>query len=261
VQGGTVQLGWAQLDIGKQANYESGAEDPGTCPDPDEMLTSGTVQFADGVWTLTGSGEGFIHGWDQGNLVYFKRKISGDFTFTIKVDKFEMSNGKPLDGAAQALLNVRDGLGHRQPAHSLIAGAAPGKYIFMTRYSWSGESGKWWYWPAWPVTWPEHRDVLSWTRVVARGDAISAESSSDGKNWQAIEHQDQNPSHPDWYPFRLAGLAGERYVGLVCSARNDRNYAPLTRLPGKNVDCRDPASEHLRGAARCVFSNVTLTQP
>jgi hypothetical protein len=260
VPAGTVQLGWAQLDIGKAANYDGG-DKPGACPDPDEMVTPGTVDFTNGVWTLTGSGEGFIHGWDQGNLVYFKRKIAGDFTFTMKVDAFEMLNGQKLDGAAEALLNVRQDLGSKQPTHSIIASAAPSKAIFMARYSWSGENGKWWHWPAWPAAWPDHRDIATWTRLVARGEAISAESSIDGVNWQPVEHNDANASHPDWYPFRLAALAGERYVGLVCSARNDRNYAPMTQLPGKTVSCRDPQSAHLKGAARCVFSHVTLTQP
>jgi hypothetical protein len=260
VPGGTVQRGWAQLDIGKAANYDGG-DDPGVCPDPDEMVTPGTVDFRDGVWTLTGSGEGFIHGWDQGNLVYFKTKITGDFTFTTKVETFEMLGGKKLDGAAEALLNVREDLSPKRPTHSVIAGAAPNKFIFMARYPWEGENGKWWHWPAWPATWPEHRDVQTWTRLIARGDAISAETSTDGMTWQAIEHNDTNSQHPDWYPFRLTALTGERYVGLVCSARNDRNYAPLTQLPGKTVSCRDPQSEHLKGAARCVFSHVTLSQP
>ncbi len=260
VPGGTVQLGWAQLDIGKAANYD-GSNGPSVCPDPDEMVTPGSVDFVSGVWTLTGSGEGFIHGWDQGNLVYFKTKITGDFTFTMKVDAFEMLSGKQLDGAAEALLNVREDLSPKRPTHSVIAGAAPSKFIFMARYSWEGENGKWWHWPAWPVTWPDHRDLHSWTRLVARGAAIAAETSSDGVSWQPIEHNDSNSQHPDWYPFRLSALSGERYVGLVCSARNDRNYAPLTPLPGKTVSCRDPQSEHLKGAARCVFSHVTLTQP
>jgi hypothetical protein len=260
VAAGTLQLGWAQLDIGKDANYD-GANTASSCPDPDAMLTPGTVQFADGVWTLTGSGEGFIHGWDQGNLVYFKTKVRGDFTFTMKVDAFEMLNGKPLDGAAEALLNVREDLGYKQPTHSIIAGSSPNKYIFMGRYSWEGENGKWWHWPAWPDTWPTHRDIKSWSRLVARGDAISAETSSDGLSWQPVTDNDQNAQHPTWYPFRLSELATERYVGLLCSARNDRNYAPLTQQPGKTTSCRDPASAQLRAAARCVFSHVTLSQP
>ena len=255
-----MQLGWAQLDIGKEANYDAGSG-AGTCPDPDAMLTPGSVDFENGVWTLTGSGEGFIHGWDQGNLVYFNSKIAGDFTFAMKVDAFEMLDGSSLDGAAEALLNVRQDLGSKQPTHSIIAGAAPSKAIFMARYSWAGENGKWWHWPAWPATWPNHRDLLAWTRLVARGDAITAESSSDGVTWQPVEHNDENAQHPDWYPFRLPALGGERYVGLVCSARNDRNYAPLTQPPGKTTSCRDPESAHLKGAARCVFSHVTLTQP
>jgi len=260
---GTVQYGWGQLDIGRAANYDdaNGATNPGVCPDPDEMKTPGTVHFANGVWTLTGSGEGFIHGWDQGNLVYFKTKISGDFTFTMKVEKFEMTNGKQLDGAAEALLNVRQDLNSKRPTHSVIAGAAPSKAIFMARYPWEGEGDRWWHWPAFPATWPDHREILSWTRLVARGSAISAESSADGQAWQVVEHNDSDSSHPAWYPFKLAALVGERYVGLVCSARNDRNYAPLVKLPGKSADCRDPSSPHLLGAARCVFSNVTLTQP
>lgn len=262
VSGGNVQLGWAALDIGQAANYD-GADGPSpdSCPDPDAMLTPGTVHFESGVWTLTGSGEGFIHGWDQGYLVYFKTKISGDFTFTMKVDAFEMVNGKSLDGAAEALLNVRQDLGFKQPTHSIIAGASPNRYLFMARYSWAGEGGKWWHWPAWPDTWPTHREPKSWTRLVARGDAISAETSSDGENWQAVEDNDQNAQHPTWYPFRLPELAQSRYVGLVCSARNDRNYAPLVQSPGKTASCRDPDSPQLRASARCVFSHVTLTQP
>ncbi len=262
VPGGDVQLGWAALDIGQAANYDGGdAANPESCPDPDAMLTPGTVHFENGVWTLTGSGEGFIHGWDQGYLVYFKTKISGDFTFTMKVDKFEMLNGKALDGAAQALLNVRQDLGFKQPTHSIVAGASPNRYLFMARYSWAGDGGKWWHWPAFPDTWPTHRELTSWTRVVARGDAISAETSSDGVSWQAVQDNDQNAEHPSWYPFRLPELAESRYVGLVCSARNDRNYAPLVSPPGKTASGRDPESAQLRGAARCVFSHVTLTQP
>lgn len=260
VPGGRVQVGWAQLDIGKEANYDAGAS-PSACPDPDAMLTPGSVDFDAGVWTLTGSGEGFIHGWDQGNLVYFKTPIAGDFTFTMKVDALEMLNADKLDGAAQALLNVRQDLGFKRPTRSVIAGAAPSKFIFMARYPWEGENGKWWHWPAWPDTWPDHRDIQSWTRLIARGDAIWAETSNDGVSWQTVEHNDQNAAHPDWYPFHLPELESERYVGLVCSARNDRNYAPTVVLPGKTVSCRDPASAHLTRSARCTFSHVTLTRP
>jgi hypothetical protein len=78
--------------------------------------------------------------------------------------------------------------------------------------------------------------------------------------WQPtapVTHNDQNTAHPDWYPFHLPELAGERFVGLVCSARNDRNYAPLVQLPGKTASCRDPATTHLPKSGRCIFSHVT----
>ena len=52
--------------------------------------------------------------------------------------------------------------------------------------------------------------------------------------------------YPDWYPFQLDKMPAAVYVGLVCSARNDRNYAPMTKLPGKTADCRDPDSDLLR---------------
>ena len=162
-----MKLGWSQIDIGSEANYENPADakNANACPDPDAMITKGTVDYKDGAYTLTGSGEGFIHGWDQGNLVYFKTKIQGDFTFTAKVDRFEMTNGKPLNGAAEALLNVREDLNYRQPTQSVIAGAPPSKFIFMARYFWDGDpNNKWWHWPAWPTTWPNPRPLLSWTR-------------------------------------------------------------------------------------------------
>jgi len=64
----------------------------------------------------------------------------------------------------------------------------------------------------------------------------------------------------DWPPFQLAAMPDTR-CGFVCSARSGRNLAPTTRLPGKNVDCRDPGPSELRAAARGVFSHVTTTQP
>jgi hypothetical protein len=264
VSAGTVKIGWDQIDIGREANYENPADakSPGACPDPDAMITKGTVDYQDGVYTLTGSGEGFIHGWDQGNLVYFKTKIHGDFTFTAKVDRFEMTNGKPLNGAAEALLNVREDLNYRQPTQSVIAGAPPSKFIFMARYYWDGDpSNKWWHWPAWPETWPDPRPILSWTRITRRGNDFAAYSSLDGNSWDLIKHNDTNPSHPAWYPFQLATMPADVYIGLVCSARNDRNYAPMTKLPGKTADCRDPSSDLLLSSARCVFSHLSVTQP
>jgi hypothetical protein len=264
VSAGTVKMGWDQIDIGRDANYENPADakSPTACPDPDAMITKGTVDYENGVYTLTGSGEGFIHGWDQGNLVYSKTKIEGDFTFTAKIDRFEMTNGKPLNGAAEALLNVREDLNYRQPTQSVIAGSPPSKFIFMARYYWDGDpNNKWWHWPAWPATWPDPRPLLSWTRITRRGNAFAAYSSTDGSAWTLIKHNDTDKSHPDWYPFQLDKMPAPVYVGLVCSARNDRNYAPMTRLPGKSVDCRDPASDLLRSSARCVFSHIELTQP
>jgi hypothetical protein len=264
IAAGTVKLGWDQLDIGRDANYEVAADanDPTKCPDPDAMVTKGTVDYQDGTYTLTGSGEGFIHGWDQGNLVYFKTKIHGDFTYTAKVDKFEMINGRSLDGAAEALLNVRQDLGYRQPTQSIIAGSAPAKYMFMARYYWTGDpNNKWWHWPAWPVTWPSPRPLLSWTRITRRGNAFAAYGSTDGQSWEVINHNDTDKSHPDWYPFQLDTMPADVYIGLVCSARNDRNYAAMAKLPGKNVDCRDSSSDFMRGSARCVFSHITLSQP
>jgi hypothetical protein len=264
VPAGTVKLGWDQIDIGRDANYEiaSDANDPTKCPDPDAMVTKGTVDYRDGTYTLTGSGEGFIHGWDQGNLVYFKTKIHGDFTYTARVDKFEMTNGKSLDGAAEALLNVREDLGYRQPTQSVIAGAPPSKFIFMARYYWAGDpNNKWWHWPAWPATWPNPKPLISWTRIIRRGSAFAAYNSTDGQSWDVIKHNDTDESHPDWYPFQLDKMPADVYIGLVCSARNDRNYAPMTKLPAKTADCRDSNSDFLRGSARCVFSHITLSQP
>jgi hypothetical protein len=264
ISAGTVKLGWNQIDIGAEANYENPADakNANACPDPDAMITKGTVDYENGAYTLTGSGEGFIHGWDQGNLVYFKTKIQGDFTFTAKVDRFEMTNGKPLNGAAEALLNVREDLNYRQPTQSVIAGAPPSKFIFMARYFWDGDpNNKWWHWPAWPTTWPNPRSLLSWTRITRRGNAFAAYSSTDGQSWDVITHNDTDISHPDWYPFQLDKMPPAVFVGLVCSARNDRNYAPMTKLPGKSTDCRDPNSDLLRSSARCVFSHVSLAQP
>lgn len=259
VEAGTVKLGWLHVNLGADANYDKAGDStaPGVCPDPDAMLTKGTVSYEQGVWTVTGSGEGFLHGWDQGSLVYMEHPIEGDFTFVAKVEKLEMTNGKALNGAAEALLNVRQDLGYKAPTHSIIAGASPGKYMLMARFFWEGEK-KWWHWPAWPDRWPDHRPIPSWNKIEVRGKTITVSSSSDGVSWQAIQDNDPNR---DWYPFKLEAMPDARYVGLVCSARNDRNYAPLTRLPGKSVDCRDPASDVLRAAARCVFSNVSITQP
>ena len=247
-----------------EANYENPADakNANACPDPDAMITKGTVDYKDGAYTITGSGEGFIHGWDQGNLVYFKTKVQGDFTFTAKVDRFEMTNGKPLNGAAEALLNVREDLNYRQPTQSVIAGSPPSKFIFMARYYWDGDpNNKWWHWPAWPTTSADPRPLLSWTRITRRGSAFAAYSSTDGQTWDVIKHNDTDKSHPDWYPFQLDKMPAAVYVGLVCSARNNRNYAPMTKLPGKSADCRDPNSELLRSSARCVFVTFRLPSP
>jgi len=256
VPAGTVKLGWAHRDLGAGANYDGG-DNAAVCPDPDAMVTKGTVKYENGTWTITGSGEGFIHGWDQGSLVYLEEPIQGDFTFSAKVEKLEMTDGKPLNGAAEALLNVRQDMGYKQPTHSLIAGAAPGKFIMMARFFWDGEH-KWWHWPAWPETWPEHRNIPSWTKLEVRGKTIRVFNSYDGTGWQEIN---DNDAARTWTPFNLKDMPDARYAGLVCSARNDRNYAPLVRLSGKNLDCRDPNSPALTAAARCVFSNVRITTP
>lgn len=250
VEAGKIRAGWAQMDIGKEGNKEPN----NACPDPEPMITKGTVDYKDGIWTLTGSGEGFIHGWDQGNLVYDKTKVKGDFTFTARVDRFEMVEaGAGLNGAAQAALNVRDGLTHKAPTHSVLTGIAPGSNQFMARFLWSGEN-KWWYWPAWPNTWPVKKPWPSWIRVQRRGQAFSAFHSMDGTTWQLVEERDANRT---WYPFKMDRMADEVYVGLVCTARNDRNYVKQ-KLPN---GCRDPNDPYLLRSARCVFSNVTVSQP
>jgi hypothetical protein len=67
-EGKVVKAGWNQKDLLTAANWDGAMAG---CPDPDAMVVPGTVAYEDGTWTLTGSGEGFMHGWDQGNLVYF----------------------------------------------------------------------------------------------------------------------------------------------------------------------------------------------
>jgi hypothetical protein len=258
-----VNADWVQLDIGRAANRDSATQ---ACPDPDEMVTKGTADYKDGVWTLTGSGEGFMHGWDQGNLVYMKAPVRGDFTFSAQVKELAATDGKALNGAAEAILNVRDDLLFKQPAHSIIAGRMPGHAIFMARFEWKQESAmngvgtrrvedKWWYWPAWPDTWPRNPS-LPWIRVQRRAGAVSAFNSRDGVTWEEIK---ENDAIADWYPFRISRMKDAVYLGLGCSARNDRNYAPYTTIDGQR--CRDPSSDVLRRSARCVFGNVTVTTP
>lgn len=249
VPAGTVRAGWAQLDIGKEGDRAGSG-----CPDPDPMVTKGTVAYDKGLWTLTGSGEGFIHGWDQGNLVYYKTKLKGDFVFTAKVETFEMVEaGKKLNGAAEALINVRQDLNFKQPTHSVITGIMPGSNIFMARYFWDGEK-KWWHWPAWPNTWPVKKPWPSWIRLQRKGKAFTAFHSLDGTTWTVVEERDTART---WYPFTLDKMPDDVYLGLVCSARNDRNLAGQKTAAG----CWDPNGAYLRQSARCQFSHVSLAKP
>lgn len=154
--GQVVKTGWKQIDMQLKANWDGPMSG---CPDPDAMVVPGTVAFNEGTWTLTGSGEGFMHGWDQGNLVYLEKRIKGDFDFTAQISELVPNTSFDLNGAAEAVLNVRDGLEYKSPANSVVAGRNKDHTIFFRRFHWKNESpengagkraveNKYWYWPA-----------------------------------------------------------------------------------------------------------------
>ena len=154
--GRIVKTGWNQIDLLPKANWDGAMAG---CPDPDAMVVPGSVDFKDGTWTLEGSGEGFMHGWDQGNLVYLEKRIKGDFDFTAQVSELVPDTSFELNGAAEAGLNVRDGLDYKAPTNSVIAGRNREGTFFFGRFNWKNESpengagkraveNKYWYWPA-----------------------------------------------------------------------------------------------------------------
>lgn len=259
--GRVVKTGWNQLDLQPKANWDG---QMAGCPDPDAMVVPGTVDFKDGTWTLTGSGEGFMHGWDQGNLVYLEKRIKGDFDFTAQISELAPNTSFNLNGAAEAVLNVRDGLDYKAPANSVVAGRMKDRSIFFGRFHWKNESSdngvgkrpvenKYWYWPAWPETWPKETS-MPWARISRRGFAFSAYVSKSGAegDWQEIKNADTQAT---WYPYKLKTFGAEAILGLVCTARNDRNLAPT-----KPDGCRDENSPLLKQAARCTFNNVSIVQ-
>jgi len=241
VPAGTVREGFQQLDIG--AHIDDGI-------DPEDMLTKGTVRYEAGTWTLTGSGEGFIHGWDQGNLVV--TEAAGDLTITAHVDKLELVEaGQNLDGAAQALLNVRQSLDAYED-YSVIAAITPDKLHFMARQQDPTDQNKWWYRPAFPSQWPPPRPAPHWIRLTRRGNTFTAYVSEDGTSFQPFAELEPGKGQP----INVPGMTENVYVGLGCSARNDRNYVP--NGPGGRKDASAP---HLLRSARCVFSRVSITTP
>ena len=259
--GRVVKTGWNQIDLLPKANWDGAMAG---CPDPDAMVVPGTVDFKGGTWTLTGSGEGFMHGWDQGNLVYLEKRIKGDFDFTAQVSELVPNTLFDLNGAAEAVLNVRDGLDYKAPANSVVAGRMREGTIFFGRFNWKNESpengagkrsveNKYWYWPAWPDAWPKET-AMGWYRISRRGLTFSAYVSKTGAqgDWQEIKNADTQAT---WYPYKLKTFGAEAILGLVCTARNDRNLAPK-----KPDGCRDENSSLLKQAARCTFKNVSVVQ-
>jgi hypothetical protein len=226
------------------------------------MVVPGTATYRDGVFTLTGSGEGFLHGWDQGNLVYFEKKVVGDFDFTAQITELAPLGPYQLNSVAEAVLNVRDGLEHKAPARSIVAGRMLNRTTFMGRFHWKGEAAsngvgtrrvedKWWYWPAWSEAWAKEPPP-EWVRISRRGTQFRAYVSRTGAKdaWEEVKNADPQAT---WYPFDLKTFGREAILGLVCTARNNRGLAPR-----KPDGCRDENAAVLRQSARCVFKNVTI---
>lgn len=85
--------------------------------------------------------------------------MRGDFDFTAEIVELAPAGAYKLNGAAEAVLNVRDGLEFKAPTNSLIAGRMTGRTTFMGRFHWKHESppngvgtrrveSKYWYWRA-----------------------------------------------------------------------------------------------------------------
>ncbi|GEM_PF-5463330 len=109
---------------------------------------------------------------------------------------------------------------------------------------------KYWYWPVWPEVWPKEAS-MPWARISGRGLEFRAYVSKTGaaNDWQDVKNADPQAT---WYPFKLKAFGAEAILGLVCSARNDRNLATT-----KANSCRDENSAALRNAARCVFKKTS----
>ncbi|MDZ4693507.1 MAG: hypothetical protein SGI86_00035 [Deltaproteobacteria bacterium] len=109
---------------------------------------------------------------------------------------------------------------------------------------------KYWYWPVWPEVWPKEAS-MPWARISRRGLEFRAYVSKTGaaNDWQDVKNADPQAT---WYPFKLKAFGAEAILGLVCSARNDRNLATT-----KANSCRDENSAALRNAARCVFKKTS----
>lgn len=92
---------------------------------------------------------------------------------------------------------------------------------------------------------------MPWARISRRGLEFRAYVSKTGaaNDWQDVKNADPQAT---WYPFKLKAFGAEAILGLVCSARNDRNLATT-----KANSCRDENSAALRNAARCVFKKTS----
>jgi hypothetical protein len=227
----SIPEGWQLTDIGADLDAMNGQ----LVIEP--MLTRSTAKVSSGLWTLTGSGQGFIHVWDQGALLYQSAKVTGDFTMTAFVRKLEMVVPTDrIDGAAQAMLNVRDVpicIGSNCESSSVILSVASPtgtKMQFRSRVPSRNHT------PAIASLPPPQKAPL-WLRLVRRENVFTASTSPDGTSW-----------HPLSYSITLA-LAPAVHLGLACSARNDRAVSS------------DRNGYHLKRSARCEFSDVTITQP
>lgn len=95
---------------------------------------------------------------------------------------------------------------------------------------------------------------MPWARISRRGIEFRAYVSNTGadNDWQEIKNADTQAT---WYPYKLKTFGSEAILGLVCTARNDRNLAPK-----KPDGCRDENSPLLKQVARCSFRNVSIVQ-
>jgi regulation of enolase protein 1 (concanavalin A-like superfamily) len=171
--------GWSDSDIGSPKN-------------------SGSASYADGVYTVTGSGSDIWSTSDQFHFDY--RQVSGDFTAVARVTSISNTNAW-----AKAGLMVRD---------TLDAGSMHDS-IFMTptngvssqyRASTGGTSG---------VKTVAGPSAPYWLKIVRSGSTLSNYASADGVTWTLIA-------------TRTISLGETVYVGLAVTAHNSDRLCTAT---------------------------------
>lgn len=171
---------------------------PWASRDVGSVAAAGSVAFADGTFTVRGSGRDIWGSADEFRFAY--QPLNGDGEVVARV----ASQGN-TDPWAKAGVMIREGLG-ANARHGMVV-VSPGNGVAFQRRSSSGGSST--------HTAGGSGTAPVWVRLVRTGNTLFAYRSADGRTWTAIGSS----------PVTMSATA---YIGLAVTSHNDGRLSTAT---------------------------------